>query len=129
MWGSFPGKEIVMASQKFIRNNYDSVPAYEPPGHSGTVNHRLIGPSYGSEHLEIIIGEMTPSGGAEPHKHDEFEQSMFVLEGKLHIWTDESDGIFGPGDCVLFPVGCVHTVDALEYSKFLVIYGPPKEKV
>ena len=118
-----------MSNQKFIKNNYESVPAYEPPGHSGTVNLRLVVPSFGSKHLEVIIGEMEPSGGATPHSHDDFEQSMFILEGRLHIWTEESDDIFVPGDLVLFPVGCVHTVEALEKSKFLVIYGPPKEKI
>lgn len=118
-----------MGNQRFIKNNYDSVPAYEPPGHSGTVNHRLVGPSSGSENLEVIIGEMVPSGGAIPHVHEDFEQSMFILEGKLHIWTAESDDIFVPGDLVLFPKGCTHAVECLEKAKFLVIYGPPKEKV
>ncbi len=116
-----------MASQKFIKNNYDSVPAYTPPGHNGTVNRRLVGPSLGSKYLEIIIGEMEPSGGAEPHVHENFEQSIYVLEGKLHMFTPESDAMFGPGDLVLFPAGCTHTLECVEKAKFLVIYGPPKE--
>lgn len=118
-----------MLNQKFIKNNYDSVPSYEPPGHSGTVNRRLVGPSLGSKNLEVVIGEMEPSGGADPHSHEDLEQAMYILEGKLRIFTKESDDIFLPGDFVLFPVGVEHTVECIEPSKFLVIYGPPKEQI
>jgi len=118
-----------MSMMHFIKNNYDSVPAYTPPGHNGTVNHRLIGPSLGSQHLEIIVGEMTPSGGAEPHVHEDFEQAIYMLEGRMKMWTPEAEGEFGPGDLCLFPEGCPHSMDCLEKSKFLVIYGPPKEKI
>lgn len=118
-----------MSNKRFVKSNYDSVPAYEPGGHSGTVNHRLIGPSMGSKNIEVVIGEMVPSGGAEGHVHEELEQAMYILEGKLRIWTEESDDIFIAGDFVFFPKGCFHTVECLEKSKFLVIYGPPKETV
>lgn len=123
------GERSIMLEQKFVKSNYKTVIPYKPPGHSGTVNRRLIGPSLGSKNLEVVIGEMEPSGGAEPHVHNDFEQAMYILEGRLRIYTNESDDIFLPNDFVFFPIGVSHAIECLEKSKFLVLYGPPKEIV
>ena len=117
-----------MVEQKFIKTSIDSVPGYTPAGHEGTLNHRLIGPFMGSQHVEIIVGEMKAGGGAEAHSHDDFDQFVYMLEGRHKVTSPELEGVHEPGELVMFPKGVVHGNVSLTDSKFLVIYSPPRQK-
>jgi quercetin dioxygenase-like cupin family protein len=113
----------------FVKASEGRVPVYTPPGHDDTFNRRLIGPTDGAQHVELIVGEMGRSGHAVPHAHAGFEQSMYMLEGKLEVTDSAGKQVFlEPGDSVFFPIGCEHKVVCVtEKSKFLVIYTPPRQ--
>lgn len=113
----------------FVKASVDKVPVYTPPGHADTYNRRLIGPDNGANNIELIVGEMGRTGNAVPHTHHEFEQSMFMLEGKLEVTGSDGTMVtLEPGDSILFPIGCEHKVVCMtETSKFLVIYTPPRQ--
>lgn len=114
----------------FIKRKPTEVPVYTPPGHDDTFNRRLIGWSSGAQFVEVILGEMGPSGTADTHKHDEFEQALYMLEGKLKVISGDMVETLEPGDLGFFPVGVSHEVFCeAGRAKFLVIYAPPQNKV
>lgn len=104
------------------------VEAYSPPGHSGTFNRRLVEPEDGIEHLEVIIGEMEPGGDADPHLHEEIEQIMYILTGKMFVNIEGKEKVLSEGDVVIIPKKAMHEVKNAGDSnlRFVLIYSPPK---
>jgi len=104
------------------------VEVYSPPGHGDTYNKRLLGPKDGAVFAEIIHGEMGNVGHAEPHAHAEFEQSMYMLSGRLRVTGDGPEVILEKDDFIFFPKHSMHKVVCeTEKATFLVIYSPPRE--
>ncbi|MFC7393051.1 cupin domain-containing protein [Scopulibacillus cellulosilyticus] len=104
------------------------VEVYYPPGHTGTFNKRLVGPVEGIKGAEVIVGEMEPGGHADPHKHTDLEQVMYILEGKMLIEMDGKQTELSKDQVVWIPKGVNHEVKNAGDSnlRFLLIYTPPK---
>lgn len=105
----------------------DEVQGYEPPGHWGTHNRRLV---EGREAVafEMILGEMAPDGGSERHFHIRNHQVMFILSGEAVIEAeDTAPQRCRTGSVVQIPAGIEHSVRAegTEPLKFIVIFSPP----
>ena len=101
---------------------------YSPDAHAGTLNWRIIGQeTVGAENMEVLLGEIEPSGIAEPHFHSGTEQVIYLLEGRIEVEMRGEQEQLGPGDTVLFPPGEKHQVIVLgdRPAKLLVIYSPP----
>lgn len=111
--------------------NIKDVEAYSPPGHEGTFNRRLVGPEEGIEHMEVIIGEMEPGGLADPHLHEDIEQIMYILTGKMHIIIEDKETVLTEGDVVWIPKKAMHEVQNVGDTnlKFVLMYSPQKVKV
>jgi mannose-6-phosphate isomerase-like protein (cupin superfamily) len=108
--------------------NAQSVPAYSPANHTGTVNRRLIGPeTVGAQQLEVVLGLVQKGHGAQPHSHPGIEQVCYMLEGRARAEVNGEVMELGPGDCCFFPADAPHvfTVTSVEPVKVLVIYAPP----
>ena len=106
----------------------DSVPAYEPPGHTGTVNRRLVPPpGQATGKLEVVLGVLQPGGQALLHAHADLDQAMYVLEGGCRVESGGEAAEMGPGQIVYLPAGVPHQVTALgpPALRLLVIYAPP----
>jgi len=104
------------------------LPFYAPPGHSKTRNRRLLGPGpFGSNRVEVVLGEIEYGGQADPHAHFESEQAFFVLEGKALVEIEGESQIVSPGDFIYLPAGVRHRVETLEGPalKLLILYAPP----
>ncbi len=114
---------------KLVYGRIEDVPFYGPPGHADTQNRRLLGPFNGSNDVEVIIGEMGPSGSADTHTHDEFDQIAVMLEGELQVVTPDEDIIVRAGDYNMIPRGCEHTVYVREKARFVLLYSPPRQKL
>ncbi len=111
--------------------NINDVPTYEPPGHSNTVNRRLIGPKVqGSEDVEFIIGIIEPPGQADEHKHEDCEQVIYILEGKAEVTVNGEYSEVGPETAIYIPKNALHWVKPMgnDPLKLVVIYAPPKQK-
>lgn len=108
--------------------NAKDVEVYSPPGHEGTFNRRLFGKEEGMEQLEVIIGEIEPGGTADPHFHEEIEQSMFILSGEMKIIIENEETILRKDDVVWIPKKAMHEVVNIgkETVRFVLIYSPPK---
>ncbi|MCP3740407.1 cupin domain-containing protein [Rossellomorea sp. BNER] len=106
----------------------DQVEGYSPPGHSGTVNRRIIGREDGIQRVEMIFGEMDVGGEAEEHFHDDLEQLMFILEGKMYVEIEGEKAELTKGCAISIPPKVTHFVKNSGKSKlrFILIYSPPK---
>lgn len=115
-------------NKKMVYGRIKDVEFYEPGGHSDTKNQRLLGPFNGSDDAEVIIGQMGPTGTADSHKHDDFDQIVVMLEGKFHVVTPDIETDIEAGDYLMFPKGVEHQINVIEPSKFVLIYAPPRQK-
>lgn len=101
--------------------------AYIPPRHKNTLNYRLAGKGgLITEKLEIVLGVLTKGSEAEPHRHEQSEQALFVLDGECELEIQD-----GPkeraskDDLMVLPKGLGHRVLVTsEVFRALVIYSP-----
>lgn len=115
-----------MASEKLIEM-LEEIPAYSPPGHSGTVNRRLVDRSF-SGHFEMILGEIAPGGVAERHAHDVESQTVYVLAGEAEAALgEEPPRRCGPGTVIRLPRGLAHEIRSVgrEALRMIIVYSPP----
>ncbi|HEY7676761.1 MAG TPA: cupin domain-containing protein [Candidatus Methylomirabilis sp.] len=106
----------------------DAVPAYEPPGHTGTVNRRLVPPpGQPMGKLEVVLGVLQPGGQALLHTHTDLDQAIYVLEGGCRVKSAGETAEVGPGQIAYLPAGTPHQVIATGNTalRALVIYAPP----
>ena len=59
------------------------------------------------------------------HHHDDTEQVIIVIEGKMRWTIDDEEVILRPGDVVVIPVGVSHTgVSMGEPASFYEVFAP-----
>ena len=108
----------------------DTIAAYSPPLHDGTVNRRLVEAGIGAG-VEVIQGRLAPGGTASRHKHRESWQIILVQAGRARIALgDDVVQEVGPGTVVRIPPMMPHQVEILgdETAELIVIYSPPLER-
>lgn len=101
---------------------------YSPDAHTGTINRRIIGQeTVAAKNMEVVLGEIDPTGTAKPHFHRDTEQVIYLLEGRIEVEMRGEKEKLEPGDSVYFPPGEKHQVVVLgdQPAKLLVIYCPP----
>ena len=77
-------------------------------GHSaGFRRWAVVGEAAGAAHTGFGICDLEPGGRVDAHVHS-FEESVFVLEGRLVLDTAEGSVALGPGDYGFVPVGVAH---------------------
>ena len=106
----------------------DAVPAYEPPGHPGTVNRTLVPPpGIPAGKLEVALGVVQPGGQALLHVHEDLDQAVYVLEGRCRVSHGKEAAEAGQDEIVYFPAGFPHEITALgpDPLRILVILAPP----
>lgn len=104
------------------------VSAYEPPGHTGTVNRRLVPPpGMGVGRMEVVLGVLQPGGQALMHDHQELDQAIYVLEGRCLVESRGESVEMGPDQIVYLPAKVPHQVTVVgdKAARLLVIYAPP----
>jgi quercetin dioxygenase-like cupin family protein len=101
----------------------EDVPTYAPAAaHTGTVNRRLVR----GQNVEVILGEISPGGGAEAHYHDKEEQVIYLLEGRCVVEIEGKSIEMHTGEAAYFAPGERHKIiAAFGPHKILVIYAPP----
>ena len=103
------------------------VGAYAPANHTGTSNVRVIGPeTVGAKALEILIGTIRKSHGAQPHAHPFLEQCGCILEGTGETEAEGRALASGPGSWSYLPSGLFHEFRVTsDTGRVLVVYAPP----
>ena len=115
----------VQKDKLFIRE--EDFPGYQPAGHTGTVNRRIVGPGQGARHLEVVLGTIDPGQGASSHFHPGIDQFCYMLQGTASVTIGNEIREIGPGEGCFFPADTPHTFTATgnESVRVLVVYGPP----
>jgi quercetin dioxygenase-like cupin family protein len=81
-------------------------PLYE--GHSREYRQaELVGPSTGSVHTGLSIGELAPGGSIDPHVHS-FEESFYILSGEADVAINGTSYRLRAGDYGALKVGTPH---------------------
>jgi len=63
--------------------------------------------------------------GAPQHHHDDAEQVIIVLEGRMRWTIDGEETILKPGDVAVIPVGVSHSGESLgEPASFYEVFAP-----
>ncbi len=105
----------------------DDLDTYSPPGHTGTVNTRLVDRDFCGA-FEMILGAIAPGGGAVRHHHEREHQVIFILEGLAQIELGEDAPVRrGRGTVIRIPPGLDHRIVSVGETplKLIVIYSPP----
>ncbi len=105
-----------------------AVAAYEPPGHTGTVNRRLVPPpGMAMGKMEVVLGVLQPGGQALMHDHADLDQAIYVLEGRCLVESRGESVEMGPEQIVYLPAKVPHQVTVIgeQAARLLVIYAPP----
>lgn len=105
----------------------DDFAKYGPPGHSGTVNRRLVEKDFCGG-FELIHGTLEPGGQADRHSHDTQAQVCYVLDGEMEVtFGDGPPQRCGAGATVTIPPKVDHLIVNCGDGplQVLVIYSPP----
>ncbi len=100
---------------------------YGPPGHSGTVNRRLVDRDFCGA-FEMVHGTIAPGGRAERHRHETEAQVCYVLAGEMAVtFADDTPVTCGPGTTVTIPPQVDHLIVNTGDMplELLVLYSPP----
>ena len=69
----------------------------------------VVDESGGAVHTGFGIGEMVPGGRLDWHLHS-YEESLYVVDGELVLFTTEAAVVLGTGDYALIPLGQSHAL-------------------
>ena len=108
--------------------NPAAVTPYEPPGHTGTVNRRLVPPpGLPMGKMEVVLGVLQAGGQALLHDHKDLDQAIYILEGRCRVTDGKDIAEVGPEQLVYLPAGFPHEITSLgpQALRLLVIYAPP----
>ena len=80
----------------------------------------------GSRALCVMDVKLNPGGGHPFHKHPDQEEVIWVREGRVEQWLEDSKQELGPGEAVYIPKGVVHASYTIgdEPAKLSVILSP-----
>jgi len=102
--------------------------AYAPANHTGTSNVRVICPeTVGATALEVLIGTIVKSHGANRHAHPHLEQCAYMIEGTGESQAEGRVEAMETGTWSYVPAGTFHTfrVTSDQPGRVLVVYAPP----
>jgi quercetin dioxygenase-like cupin family protein len=108
--------------------NAAQLAAYAPANHTGTSNVRVIAPeTVGATALEVLVGTIVKSHGAQPHAHPFLEQCAYMLEGTGESQAQGRTEAMPQGSWGYVPAGVFHSfrVTSDEPGRVLVVYTPP----
>ena len=100
---------------------------YSPPGHSETVNRRLVGGDFAGT-FELIHGTIAAGGEAEAHQHERESQVIYVLSGQARVTLGTGPPtVCQSGDVVQIPPGIRHHVvnTGSVPLELVIVYSPP----
>ena len=80
----------------------------------------------GAEDLVVIEVNFLPGSGHNFHKHPDQEEVIYVVQGQVEQWLEQSKQVLGPGDSIFIPKNVVHASFNVfdQPVKVLAILGP-----
>jgi mannose-6-phosphate isomerase-like protein (cupin superfamily) len=77
---------------------------------TGVAIKMFVDRSFGAVHQSLFLIQYSPSAKIDPHDHT-FEESYFILGGRVRAVADGMTFDLGPGDAIWTSVGCVHSFE------------------
>jgi mannose-6-phosphate isomerase-like protein (cupin superfamily) len=75
---------------------------------TGVAIKMFVDRSFGATHQSLFLIQYSPGAKIDPHDHT-FEESYFIVGGRVHAVADGKSYELGPGDVIWTGVGCVHS--------------------
>ena len=76
-----------------------------------SITYRFLSTGLPSRRFDAVVGEMASGSHSEPHVH-EGEEFGYVLEGEVHLTSDDDRHTLGPGDSYHLMASSPHACDA-----------------
>jgi mannose-6-phosphate isomerase-like protein (cupin superfamily) len=75
---------------------------------TGVAIKMFVDRSFGATHQSLFLIQYSPGAKIDLHDHT-FEESYFILGGRVHAVADGKGYDLGPGDVIWTGVGCIHS--------------------
>ena len=56
----------------------------------------------------VILGTLAPKGAAPPHYHEDYEETLEIVEGELAVWAGKTKSVLKPGQAITVQRKQVH---------------------
>jgi mannose-6-phosphate isomerase-like protein (cupin superfamily) len=77
---------------------------------TGVAIKMFVDRSFGAIHQSLFLIQYLPGAKIDPHDHT-FEESYFIVSGRVHATVDGKSYDLGPGDVIWTSVGCIHSFE------------------
>ncbi len=77
---------------------------------TGVAIKMFVDRSFGAIHQSLFLIQYLPGAKIEPHDHT-FEESYFIVSGRVRATADGQSYDLGPGDAIWTGVGCIHSFE------------------
>jgi mannose-6-phosphate isomerase-like protein (cupin superfamily) len=75
---------------------------------TGVAIKMFVDRSFGAVHHSLFLIQYLPGAKIDPHDHT-FEESYFIVSGRVQATADGQSYDLGPGDTIWTGVGCIHS--------------------
>src|SRR5580700_5795049 len=75
---------------------------------TGVAIKMFVDRSFGATHQSLFLIQYSPGAKIDPHDHT-FEESYFIVGGRVRATADGATYDLGPGDTIWTGVGCIHS--------------------
>jgi quercetin dioxygenase-like cupin family protein len=75
---------------------------------TGVAIKMFVDRSFGATHQSLFLIQYSPGAKIDPHDHT-FEESYFIVGGRVLAVADGKSYDLGPGDVIWTSVGCIHS--------------------
>jgi quercetin dioxygenase-like cupin family protein len=79
---------------------------------TGVAIKMFVDRSFGAIHQSLFLIQYLPGASIDLHDHT-FEESYFIVSGRVHATADGKEYDLGPGDVIWTSVGCIHSFSNL----------------
>ncbi|MEM7345029.1 MAG: cupin domain-containing protein [Chloroflexota bacterium] len=86
------------------------------------INRRFI---TGEKVMSVYLS--MDKGGVIPNHHHPHEQITHVISGKIEYTVGDETRVMSPGEVVFIPPNLPHTGVALEETRMIEVFSPPRE--
>lgn len=77
---------------------------------TGVAIKMFVDRSFGAIHQSLFLIQYLPGAKIDPHDHT-FEESYFIVSGRVHATADDNSYDLSPGDVIWTSVGCIHSFE------------------
>jgi mannose-6-phosphate isomerase-like protein (cupin superfamily) len=77
---------------------------------TGVAIKMFVDRSFGAVHHSLFLIQYLPGAKIDPHDHT-FEESYFIVSGRVRATADTKSYDLGPGDVIWTSVGCIHSFE------------------